>query len=113
MWGNKPKRIDRKLTLRWESQNVRGIIPKEQDPKLAAGIENLMKLQVRSEVITETNAEWNRYYYKEQYSKAYRPMATSSRHSFISSSKIVEGTYFKMGGTVTTTLDRWTRRMHR
>jgi hypothetical protein len=43
-WGNKPKIVDPKLTLRWAFQNVRGIIPKEKDPTLASGIENLMKL---------------------------------------------------------------------
>jgi hypothetical protein len=40
-------------------------------------------------------------------------MATASRNSFRSSSEIVEGTYFKIGGTVTTSLDRWIHRMHR
>jgi hypothetical protein len=108
-WVNKPKIIDPKLTLRWASQNIRGIMPKEQDPKLASGIENLMKLQVGIIGLTETNAEWNRYENKDQYAKACHPMATSSRHSFSSSSKLLEGTYFKMGGTVTMALDRWTR----
>jgi hypothetical protein len=40
-------------------------------------------------------------------------MATASRHSFSSSSKVEEGTYFKMGGTVTTALYRWTHQVHR
>jgi hypothetical protein len=71
------------------------------------GIENLMKLQVEITGLTETNAEWNRYANKEQYAKAYRPMNTASRKAFSSSSELVEGTYFKMAGTVTTALDRW------
>jgi hypothetical protein len=49
----KPTRIDPKLTLHWASQNVRGIIPKEQDPKLAAGIETLMKLHT----LTKSNMQ--------------------------------------------------------
>jgi hypothetical protein len=39
-------------------------------------------------------------------------MVAASRHPFSSSSEILEGTYFKMGGTVTTALNRWTHRMH-
>jgi hypothetical protein len=87
-WGNKAKIIDPKLTLRWASQNIRGIIPKEQDPKLASGIENLMKLQVGIVGLTENNAKWNRYANKEQYAKSCHPMATASRHSFSSSSQL-------------------------
>jgi hypothetical protein len=44
--------------------------------------------------------------------KSYRPMSTASRHILISSSELVEGTYFMMGGTVTISLDRWNHRMH-
>jgi hypothetical protein len=40
-------------------------------------------------------------------------MAKESRPSFSSSSEIAEGAYFKMGGTATMTLDRWTRQMHK
>jgi hypothetical protein len=90
-WGNRPRWIDLRTTLCWELQNVRGIIPQEKYPKLAAGIENLTKLQVGIVGLTKTNAEWNRYPYKEQYDKACHPMATASRHSFKSSSEIVEG----------------------
>jgi hypothetical protein len=57
---------------------------------LAAGIENLMKLQVGIVGLAETNSEWNKYYHKDKYSKAYRPMATSSLNYFSSSSEIVE-----------------------
>jgi hypothetical protein len=35
---------------------MRGIIQKEQDPKLAAGIENLTKLQIGIVGLTETHA---------------------------------------------------------
>jgi hypothetical protein len=85
-WGNKPKIIDPKLTLRWASQNLRGIISKEKDPKLASGIENMMKLQVGIVSLTETNVGWNIYANKEQYAKSYQQMVTASRHSFSSSS---------------------------
>jgi hypothetical protein len=98
-WGNRTTWIDPKTTLRWASQNVRGIIPKEQDPKLASWIENLIQLQAGSVGLVETNTEWNRYSYKEQYAKVHCPMATASRHSFSSLSEIVKGTYFKIGGT--------------
>jgi hypothetical protein len=37
---------------------VRGIIPKEKYPKVAAGIENLTKLQLRIVGVKEINAEW-------------------------------------------------------
>jgi hypothetical protein len=37
-FGNTPSLIDPKQTLRWASQNTRGIIPKDKDPKLTAGI---------------------------------------------------------------------------
>jgi hypothetical protein len=39
-------------------------------------------------------------------------MDMASLHPFSSSSDILEGTYFKMGETITTALDRWTHRMH-
>jgi hypothetical protein len=112
-WGNKPHIIDPKLDLCWASQNIRGVIPKEQNPKLALVIETLMKIQVGIVGLIETKAEWNIYANKQQYAKVYRPMATASIHSFSSSSEVVEGIYFKMGGTLTTALDRWTHIMHR
>jgi hypothetical protein len=89
-WGNRPTLINPKTALRWASQNVRGIIPKYKDPKLAAGIENLIKLQAGIVGLTETNAEWDHYSYQEQYDKAYHPMMMASRHSFSSSSDIDE-----------------------
>jgi hypothetical protein len=104
-WVNKPMIIDPKLTPRWASQNVRGIIPKEQD--------HLMTLKVGIMGLTNTNAEWNRYFYKEQHAKSYRPMAIASRNSLSSSREMVEGTYFNMSGTVTTALYRWTHRMYK
>jgi hypothetical protein len=67
-FGNTPSLIDPKKTLRWASQNTRGVIPKEKDPKLTAGIENIVKLQVIIAALQETNTEWN------QYAKAYRYM---------------------------------------
>jgi hypothetical protein len=93
------------------SQNTRGIIQKGNDPKLRAGIENIVKLQAGIASLQETYAEWNQYALKEQYAKSYRDHTTASCHSCSSSRKITEGTYFKMGGTAITSLDRWTRRM--
>jgi hypothetical protein len=80
---------------------------------LAAGIENLMKLQAGIVGLTESNEEWNIYSYKEQYAKSYRPMAKASRHLYSSSSEMVEWTCFNIYGTVTTILDGWTHRMHK
>jgi hypothetical protein len=56
-FGNAPSLIDPKRTLRWASQNTRGVIPKEKDPKLTEGIENIVKLQVGIASLQETNAE--------------------------------------------------------
>jgi hypothetical protein len=112
-FGNAPSLIDPKQTLRWASQNTRGVIPKEKYPKLTAGIENIIKLQVAIVVRQEMNAEWNQHGYRDQYAKAYRDHTTASRHSFSSYSEMAEGTYFKMGGTEITEIERWTHRMHK
>jgi hypothetical protein len=63
-WGNIPMWTDLKNTLKWASQNVRSIIPKDKDPKLAAGIYNLIKLETWIVGLTVTNAEWNCYAYQ-------------------------------------------------
>jgi hypothetical protein len=54
-WGSRPTWIDPRTTLGWASQNVRGIITKYKEPRLTAGIENLIKLQVGIVGLTETN----------------------------------------------------------
>jgi hypothetical protein len=99
--------------LRWVSQNTRGVTPKEKDPKLTAGIGNIVKLQVGIAALQEMNAEWNQCGFREQYAKSYLYHMTTSRHSFGSSSEMVEGTYFKMGGTAIAVFGRWKRRMHK
>jgi hypothetical protein len=50
-FGNAPSLIDPKRTLIRASQNTRGVIPKEKEPKLTAGIENIVKLQVGISVL--------------------------------------------------------------
>jgi hypothetical protein len=70
-FGNAPSLIDPKQTLRWASQNTRGVIPKEKDPKLTAGIEKIVKLQVGIAAMQETNTEWNQFAFRDQYAKAY------------------------------------------
>jgi hypothetical protein len=47
--GNAPSLIDPKRTLRWASQNTRGLISKDKDPKLT------VKLQVVIVALQETN----------------------------------------------------------
>jgi hypothetical protein len=113
LFGNTPSLIDTKKTLRWASQNTRGVITKEKDPNLTAGIENIIKLQVGIAALQEKNTELNQFAFRDQYAKAYQYHTTSSRHSFSYSSETPEGTYFKMGGTVITAVDRWTHRMHK
>jgi hypothetical protein len=61
----------------------------------------------------ETNAEWNQYGFREQYAKAYCDHTTASKHLFTYSSEMAEGTYFKMGGTSITVIDRLTQWMHK
>jgi hypothetical protein len=56
-FGNAPSLIDPKQTLRWTSQNTKGVIPKEKDPKLTAGIENIIEQQVVIAALQATNAE--------------------------------------------------------
>jgi hypothetical protein len=102
-----------KQTLRWASQNTRGAIPKEKDPKSTEGIENIVKLQAGIAALQETNTEWKQFAFCDQYAKAYRDHTTASRHSFSSSNKTTEGTYFKMGGTAITAVYRWTHHMHK
>jgi hypothetical protein len=46
IFGNMPSLIYPKRTLRRSSHNTRGVISKEKEPKLTAGIENIVKLQV-------------------------------------------------------------------
>jgi hypothetical protein len=104
-WGNKPTRIDPKLTLRWASQNVRGIIPKEQYPKLA-----------RNRKLDETTGRDSGSYgnqciieyilLQREICKIISPDGNIIKAFFSSSSEMVEGTYFKMGQTLTTSLDR-------
>jgi hypothetical protein len=95
------------------SQNTRGIIPKESDPNLKVGIENIVKLQAGIASLKKNNAEWNQYPFKEHYEKSYCNHITESRHSFSSSSEMAEGTYFKMGETSITSLYIWTHQLHK
>jgi hypothetical protein len=65
-FGNAPSLIDPKQTLRWASQNTRGVIPKEKDRKLTAGIRNIVKLQVEIAALQETNTEWNQFVFRDK-----------------------------------------------
>jgi hypothetical protein len=74
-------------------------------------IDNIAALQTSVSGLTETNAEWSVLHYHEAYKKRFRGCKSSYCHSFSSSSQKIEGMYFKMGGTLATSLDRWTNRM--
>jgi hypothetical protein len=87
--------------------------PKEKDPKLTAGIENIAKLQVGVSALQETNTEWNQFGFWDQYAKAYRYHTTALIHSLSSSSETAERKYFKMGDTEITAVDRCTHHMHK
>jgi hypothetical protein len=77
-WGNRPAWIHPKLLLRCSSQNLQGIIPKEKDPQISSGTDNIMiKLPMGIVGLTETNADWHNYTNRDQYASAYKGMAST------------------------------------
>jgi hypothetical protein len=69
-FGDIPRWIDPAITLCIDTQNVQGITPIKDDEKVQGGIGNMVSLQSGIMCLTETNAEWRNYIYRQAYKYA-------------------------------------------
>jgi hypothetical protein len=85
---------------------VNGMTPFGAQEELITPASNLRGIQAGG-CLLETNTEWKRYEYRRSTEALLRKTFGAVRAEFSTSSKTVEGTHFKPGGTVTAVLGSW------
>jgi hypothetical protein len=66
----------------------------------------MVSLQSGITCLTETNVEWRNYGFRQSYKDAFTKHYQSSLNVFSSYSEVVQTSYHKRGGTVTSATDR-------